>query len=253
MSSQVQGWNARKYKANASFVAELGKPVLDLLEPKPGERVLDLGCGDGTLTREIARLGCDVIGVDASSEMVEAARASGVEALLGDATALTFVEEFDAVFSNAALHWIKPPEAAIAAVWKALRPGGRFVGEFGGSGNVATIVGAVEAALAKRGVGVTSPWFFPTAEQYAALLQRGGFSVFAIELFARPTPLPDDVRGWLETFAQCYLNAVPAADREALIAEVVDDLRNSMTDGQNNWYADYVRLRFGAEKPRSAI
>lgn len=253
MSSRIQSWDPKRYQADAGFVAELGRPVLELLAPQPGERVLDLGCGDGALTVEMARLGCDVVGLDSSEEMVEAARARGLDALVGDGAALTFVEAFDAVFSNAALHWIKPPDAVIAGVWKALRPGGRFVGEFGGAGNVATIVGALEAALGRRGLDVASPWFFPTAEDYAARLRRHGFSVYAIELFPRPTPLPGDVRGWLEIFAQRYLEAVPATDREALISEVVDRLRDGLTDERNTWYADYVRLRFGAEKLRSGI
>ena len=252
MSSQVQSWHPKQYKANAGYVAELGKPVLDLLAAKPGERILDLGCGDGTLTLEIARLGCDVIGIDASEEMVEAARCSGVEAYLGDGAALGFVDKFDAVFSNATLHWIRPPDALISGVCRALRPGGRFVGEFGGSGNVTTIIAAVEAALAKRGVAAACPWFFPTAAEYTTLLERAGLRVNAIELFPRPTQLPGDVRGWLTTFAQQYLCAVSEPEREGLILDVVDDLRSSITDEEGNWFADYVRLRFSAERPRAA-
>jgi len=252
MSSQIQSWNPKQYQANAAYVAELGKPVLDLLAPKTGERVLDLGCGDGALTREIVCLGCDVIGVDASEEMVVAARSSGIEAYVGDGAALTFADEFDAVFSNATLHWVSPPEAVISGVWQALKPGGRFVGEFGGSGNIATIISAIEAALTKRGVTVTCPWFFPTASGYTTMLESLGFVVHAIELFPRPTRLPGDVRGWLETFAQHYLHTIPKSEREGLISEVVDDLRYSITDKEGNWFADYIRLRFRAEKPRSA-
>ena len=252
MSSYIQSWDPKQYQANAGYVAELGKAVLDLLAPKRGERVLDLGCGDGALTREIARLDCDVIGVDSSEEMVEAARSCGIEAYVGDGAALRFVDEFDAVFSNATLHWISPPEAVISGVWRALWPGGRFVGEFGGSGNVATIISTIEAVLARRCVMVACPWFFPTPADYATLLKKAGFVVHDIELFPRPTPLPGDVRGWLETFAQHYLHAVPEPEREALISEVVDVLRGSITDKEGNWFADYVRLRFRAEKPRSA-
>ena len=252
MSSEIQSWDPEQYQANACYVAELGKPVLGLLAPKPGERILDLGCGDGALTLEMARLGCDVVGVDSSEEMVAAARSSGITAYCMDGAALRFAGEFDAVFSNATLHWINAPEAVISGVWRALRPGGRFVGEFGGSGNVETIIGAIEAALAKRGVTVGCPWFFPKPEEYNALLEEAGFLVRTIELFPRPTQLPGDVRGWLETFAQHYISAVPEAGREGLISDVVEVLRDSISDEEGNWFADYVRLRFSAEKPRAA-
>jgi SAM-dependent methyltransferase len=181
--------------------------------------------------------------------MVAAARAIGLEAYVCDGAALSYTEEFDAVFTNATLHWIKLPEAVIAGVWRALRPGGRFVGEFGGCGNVATITAAIEAALRRRDVEVVSPWYFPEPEHYAALLEEAGFAVHAIDLFARPTPLPGDARGWLETFAHVYLAAVPLRDREQLISEVVADLRDRLTDNEGNWIADYVRLRFHARKP----
>lgn len=252
MSSKVQSWDPRQYKSNAGFVAELGKPLLDLLAPKPGERVLDLGCGDGVLTLEIARLGCDVIGIDSSEAMVQAARASGIEAYRGDGAALRFVDEFDAVFTNATLHWIDAPQAVIGGVWRALRAGGRFVGEFGGSGNVRTILDAVGAALSRRNISVVCPWFFPTAAEYATLLENAGFLVHVIELFPRPTRLPGNVRGWLETFAQHYLDAVPESQREDLISEVIDELRDCLTDEEGNWFADYVRLRFSGEKPHAA-
>jgi SAM-dependent methyltransferase len=198
------------------------------------------------------RRGCDVVGVDASVEMVKAASLAGVNAHLADGAALAFTGEFDAVFSNATLHWIKPPEAVVAGVWQALRPGGRFVGEFGGAGNVATIIAAIEAALARRSVTADCPWYFPTPVEYAALLESAGFIVAEIELFPRPTALPGDVRGWLETFAQHYLRTVSEQEREGLISEIVDDLRDSAVDGDGNWYADYVRLRFQAERPSAA-
>ena len=253
MSRQVQEWDPKRYGTEAGFVAELGKPVLELLAPRSGERVLDLGCGDGVLTAKIARRGCDVIGVDASEEMVEAAKAIGVQARLGDGAALSFDAEFDAVFSNASLHWMTPPEAVARGVWRALRLGGRFVGEFGGRGNVATIINAIEASLGDRGVVVANPWYFPSAADYAELLESTGFKVHAIELFHRPTPLRGDVRGWLETFAQHYLAAVAADQREELVDEIVGSLGAVMSDEEGNWFADYVRLRFNAEKPRSAL
>jgi SAM-dependent methyltransferase len=200
MSSQTQTWDPKQYQARAGYVAELGKPVLELLAPRSGNRVLDLGCGDGVLSLEIARRGCDVVGIDASREMVDAARGAGVDAQVGNGAALSFEAEFDAVFSNAALHWMKPPEAVIAGVWRALKPGGRFVGEFGGSGNVATIISAIEAALSRRGIQVPNPWFFPTPQEYKRLLAKAGFKVHSIELFRRPTRLPGGVRVWLRPF-----------------------------------------------------
>jgi SAM-dependent methyltransferase len=218
----------------------------------PGEKILDLGCGDGVLALEIARHGCHVVGVDASSEMVAAARSSGVDARCVDGAALQFSGEFDAVFSNAALHWMKPPDAVVTGVWRALRPGGRFVGEFGGSGNVAAIIAAMEAALSRRGISTSCPWFFPTSSEYAALLEETGFAVGSIELFARPTQLPGDIRGWLETFAQHYIHSVPESERESVISEVVEDLRDILADQNGTWFADYVRLRFRAEKPKDA-
>lgn len=249
---EIQDWDPHKYATNARFVAELGRPVLDLLAPRPGERILDLGCGDGVLTLEIARHGANVVGIDASSEMVAAARSSGVDAHCMDGAALQFADEFDAVFSNAALHWIKPPDAVATGVWRALRPGGRFVGEFGGSGNVAAITGAMEAVLSRRGVSASCPWFFPTSAEYTSLLERAGFAVGTIELFPRPTQLPGDVRGWLETFAQHYIHAVPKSERESVISAVAEDLRDVLTDASGDWFADYVRLRFSAEKPKDA-
>lgn len=253
MSSQGQSWNPEQYRANAAFVAELGKPVLDLLAPSATDRVLDLGCGDGSLTVELARLGCAVVGVDSSENMIEAARGSGVEAHVMDGTNLEFASEFDAVFSNAALHWMKPPEDVLAGVWRALKPGGRFVGEFGGSGNVGTIIRAIEAALEARGHRAVCPWFFPTPEQYSALLRQAGFEVRSTELFTRPTPLPEDMRGWLETFAGSYFAAIEEKEREELVSEIVETLDPQSRDEKGRWVADYVRLRFSAEKIAHAV
>ncbi len=252
MSSQCQKWDPKQYAANARYVAELGMPVVDLLAPRPGERILDLGCGDGVLTLEIARHDCAVVGVDSSSEMVAAARLSGIDAYRMDGTRLEFDREFDAVFTNAALHWIREPETVIAGVWRALQPGGRFVGEFGGSGNVATIISAIETALGRRSISAECPWFFPTPEQYASLLAAAGFVVASIELIPRPTRLPGDVRGWIETFAKHYILSVPEPERDGFVSEVVEALRDRIMDEEGEWFADYKRLRFSAGKPRAA-
>ncbi len=243
-----QRWESDGYKRHAGFVPELGMPVVDLLAPRPGERILDLGCGEGTLTERLAALGCDVVGVDASPEFVATAKARGLDARVADAHDLRFNSEFDAVFSNAALHWMTRPDAVIAGVKRALKPGGRFVGEFGGAGNVERIVAALIRALDKRGIdgAAANPWYFPTPEEYQGKLEAAGFTVASIALIPRPTPLPTDMAGWLGTFAQSFLNRVPDADRPALLAEVMEDLAPALRDADGRWTADYVRLRFAA-------
>jgi len=248
----TQNWNPAQYGKNARFVSDLGMPIVELLSPQPGERILDLGCGDGALTIKLVEPGCAVVGVDSSAEMINAARSLGLDARVADGQSLQYANEFDAVFSNAALHWMKNTEGVISGVWRALKPGGRFVGELGGYGNVATIVAALESALSSRGMVVTSPWFFPRPKEYSELLEASGFEVQTMDLIPRPTLLPGDVGGWLETFAQPYTSALPASDRECFISEVVDALRNVLCDANGDWRADYVRLRFFATKPSTA-
>lgn len=179
-------------------------------------------------------------------------RSRGLKAQVIDARSISFNNEFDAVFSNAVLHWIQQPERVITGVWGALKDGGRFVGEFGGYGNVDAIVNAVESALASRNIKVASPWFFPRPEGYRALLKTRGFVVASLVLIPRLTRLPGDIGDWLETFAQPYLSALPLAERPNLISEVTDALRPMLYDAKGDWYADYVRLRFCAIKPHSS-
>ena len=241
-------WNPTNYAENAGFVSDLGKSVVDLLSPRAGERILDLGCGDGALTSEVARCGCRVVGIDSSPEMVAATKGRGLEAQVVDGQFLRFNSEFDAVFSNAALHWMSDPASVINGVWRALRPGGRFVGELGGYGNVSKIVSAIESALLTRGLAVARPWFFPRPKEYQELLESVGFDVHDIALFPRPTLLPGDIRGWLITFAHPYTSVVPEGERNEFIAEITDSLRNTLVDATGKWIADYVRLRFAATK-----
>jgi SAM-dependent methyltransferase len=251
--SETQSWDPERYARDAGFVPELGQPVLDLLSPRPGERVLDLGCGNGELTARIAALGCRVVGVDGSAEQVEAALERGLDARVMDGERLQFESEFDAVFSNAALHWMKRADHVIAGVWRALRPGGRFVAECGGRGCVAKITLALGRALERRGFDSSKirPWYFPTPEDYAERLRSGGFRVILIALIPRPTPLPGDLGDWLEIFAQSFLAVVPNEQRPGFIDEVREMLRPELCDETGLWTADYVRLRFAALKPAS--
>lgn len=244
-------WDPESYAEHARFVSDLGAPVADLLDPRPGERVLDVGCGDGALTERFRRTGCLVVGVDSSPEQVWAARRRGLDARIIDARELPFDAEFDAVFSNAALHWIPDPDAAIDGAWRALKPGGRFVAECGGAGCVASIREAFAEALRARGVDAAAvdPWHFPTADGYRARLERRGFRVDSIAAFPRPTPLPGDVVHWLEVFAQAFIDAAPAPERAALLAEVRARLAPRIQQADGTWIVDYVRLRFAATRP----
>jgi SAM-dependent methyltransferase len=248
--SSTQTWDPERYARNARFVTDLGMPVVDLLAPRPGERILDLGCGDGVLAAKLAEKGCEVVAVDASEMQVAAARKLGLDARVMAGEALPFRDEFDAVFSNAALHWMLRPDEVIAGVWRALRRGGRFVAEMGGHGNVETIRAALVDALHRRGIDGESlvPWFFPTIQDYSARLRKAGFAISYISLFPRPTPLPGDVALWLENFAEDFLRALPASEKSAYIEELREALRPKLCDANGNWTADYVRLRFAAQK-----
>jgi trans-aconitate methyltransferase len=246
-----QTWDPDSYARNARFVSDLAGAVVELLAPRAGERILDLGCGDGVLTTKLAAMGCNMVGVDSSAAQIGAAGQRGLDARVVDAELLDFDREFDAVFSNAALHWMRQPDAVIAGVWRALKPGGRFVAEMGGHGCVAKIRAALFDALARRGIDgpAMEPWYFPTVDDYFARLGAAGFAVEHAVLVPRPTELPGDLSGWLETFAQTFTAALPQSDRGALIKEVQQALRAQLCDAQGRWWADYTRLRFKAIKP----
>ena len=236
MAPQV--WNPEQYRKHTGFVAALGAPLLELLAPQPGERVLDLGCGEGALTVALVHAGCRVVGIDSSAEQVAAARAR-IEA------------EFDAIFSNATLHWIKDAAAVAEGCFRALCPGGRFVAEFGGAGNVARIRDALVAALDRRGLPGASfdPWYFPSPEAYRGVLEAAGFELSSIEHFERPTPLPGDVTAWLQVMAQTFSEPVPVGERAAFLAEVQRALAPALQNSDGSWWADYVRLRVVARRP----
>ena len=243
-------WDPDHYQKHAGYVPELGQSILERLAPMSGERILDLGCGDGALTVKLIEASADVVAVDASPDMVAAARRRGIDARVMNGETLEFTKEFDAVFSNAALHWMRDAAAVLRGVFRALRPGGRFVAEAGGHGNVAAIHTALRAVLIGRGLKPPmTPWSFPTANAYERLLTEVGFEVTRTELVPRPTPLPTGMDGWLDTFGAAFLEAAPKSDRTAVRNEAVDLLRPVLSDGDGKWHADYVRLRVEAKKP----
>ncbi|MEJ2007367.1 MAG: class I SAM-dependent methyltransferase [Acidobacteriota bacterium] len=243
-----QEWKADRYAEHAPFVPLLGQSLLELLNPRTGECILDLGCGNGVLSEKIREAGATVVGVDGSPDMVEAAKQRGIDARLIDAFDLRFNSEFDAGFSNAALHWMKrDPDAVLRGVRRSLKPGGRFAAEFGGHGNVAAVTVALMAALSRHGIedaASLSPWYFPTVDEYRAKLERAGFRVDSIKLIPRPTLLPTDMRGWLETFAGSFFSALPEPEQADALNETVDMLRSAVCDTQGRWTVHYVRLRF---------
>jgi SAM-dependent methyltransferase len=243
----AQAWNAAEYERNARFVTDLGAPVLRLLQPARGERILDVGCGDGVLTKQIAEAGCSAVGLDSSPDLCRAARRLGLEVVESSVEEMTFCNEFDAVFSNAALHWMRDPARIVRNIARALRPGGRFVAEMGGHGCVESIKSALVDELNRRGLDGerANPWYFPTPEQYSAQLVAAGFDVPYIELIPRPTPLPD-IMGWLTTFSHCFTALVPEPERLPYLERVRDRIKPKLCDPNGRWVADYVRLRFKA-------
>ncbi|PYV47372.1 MAG: SAM-dependent methyltransferase [Acidobacteria bacterium] len=248
----IQEWNAEQYAKNARFVSDLGQAVLDLLNPQPGERILDLGCGDGALTERLVAAGANVVGVDSSADMVRAAKDRGLDARVVDGYTLEFDSEFDAVFSNAAMHWMKrDPDAVVAGVYRAIKPGGRFVAEMGGHGCVAAITVALCATLQEGGLSNPAdliPWYFPTPDEYQARLEAAGFVIEHIALIPRPTPLPTGMRGWLDTFAIPFTTTLPEYKRGEFLDEVTEKLRPVLCDSNGRWTADYMRLRFLARQ-----
>jgi trans-aconitate 2-methyltransferase len=225
----------------------MGEGVVELLQPRPGERILDLGCGPGQLTQKIAESGAEVVGVDASPSMIGQARQNfpALRFVLQDAAALTFDQEFDAVFSNAALHWMLDPAAVVTAVSKALRPGGRFVAEMGGKGNIQTIVSAIQRVVLQYHPLPPSRQYYPSVSEYTAILEAHGLEVRLAQLFERPTPLEGEagMENWIRQFKNYYFDNLPPT----ALAEVLSDLRTKLHSDQG-WHADYRRLRFVAVK-----
>ena len=246
----TQTWDPLAYERNGAFVHALAGGVLELLDARRGEYILDLGCGDGQLTQRIAATGAHVLGVDASLEMVEAARNRGIEAEQAKAELLPFHDgTFDAVFSNAVLHWVRDQDAMLAQVHRVLRKGGRFVAEMGGHGNIAAIHVALRAVLARYGFGDREDGvnYYPSAESYAERLARQGFAVKEIAIIPRPTKLGEGgMEGWLRTFRRGVLDGLPQDVREAVVKETMELLAPALQNEAGDWIADYVRLRFVA-------
>ncbi|MFN7177629.1 MAG: class I SAM-dependent methyltransferase [Thermaurantiacus sp.] len=247
------GWSPEDYAAHAAFVPAMSGAAVALLAPRPGERILDLGCGDGTLTAELAAAGVDMVGLEMDPAMAAAARARGLEVVEGDGQALDFEAEFDAVFSNAALHWMPDQDAVAAGVFRALKPGGRYVGECGGFLNIAAIRTAIRAALVEAGhdADAAGCQVYQTAEDFVTRHEAAGFADLEASLHQRVTPLASGIRGWLKTFRAGFLDAagVPEGERQQLVDRIESLLHPVLTDAQGNWFADYVRLRWRALKP----
>jgi len=243
--ASTSDWDAADYARAGGFVAELGEAALDLLDPQPGEHILDVGCGDGTLTQKIVERGATVVGIDNNLSMVAAAKARGLDARLMDAAQLKFGEAFDAAFSNATLHWVLDKERAARAIWFSLKHGGRFAGEMGGEGNLARLREALDDVLVARGFGpptYAANWY-PSPDEFAAVYEQAGFKDIDARLIERPTVLEHGVAAWVTTFRKGWLDraGVPEEERAGVAAVVADRVGTDV--------ADYVRLRFIMRKP----
>jgi SAM-dependent methyltransferase len=238
-------WNAGDYARVGAFVAELGGAALDLLDPQKGERIIDVGCGEGTLTKKIIERGATVLGIDNSPEMIAAARANGIDAVLMAAEDIPFSSEFDAAFSNATLHWVLEKEQAARAIFRALNFGGRFAGEMGGEGNLKKLREALDEELIIRGYvpPVEATNWYASPEEFARVYEAAGFRELDARLIERPTPIEHGVDQWVTTFRKGWLDraGVPDGERAEIGAAVADRVGSNI--------ADYVRLRFIMRKP----
>jgi len=248
-------WNPSLYQSNHAFVWEYGKGMVELLAPRAGDRVLDVGCGTGQLTAQIARVGAEVMGIDNSPAMIEQARRNfpGLRFEVADVSAMPYRAEFDAVFSNAVLHWVREADAAAGGIARALKPGGRFVAEFGGHGNNRLLLSAVYRAMETMGIAEPekyNPWFYPTIGEYAAVIERHGMEVTFAALFDRPTALEGGERGlanWLDMFCARLTAPVPDERREDL-QRLVKQHASASLWREGKWWVDYRRLRVVAQR-----
>ena len=248
-------WDVELYESKHSFVSNLAIDLLELLSPQNGEKILDLGCGTGHLTYKITTKGTRVIGIDNTSTMIERANSyyPDIKFLVRDGVNLELKETFDAVFSNATLHWIKEQKKVINNIWRLLKPGGRFVAEFGGKGNIKTIISGIYEALDAAGYGGNkqlNPWYFPSIGEYATLLESEGFLLTFATLLERPTKLEGGeygLRNWIKMFANCFFKEIPERKQNTIIDDIQNRLRSHLFD-QGKWIADYKRIRIMAFK-----
>jgi trans-aconitate methyltransferase len=251
LSATSDAWNARLYEDKHSFVWQGASGLLEMLAPMAGERILDLGCGTGHLTVQLAAVGVQVVGIDLSQEMIaEAVKAyPALHFEVGDARSLEAVEAFDAVFSNAALHWIKEAEQVVCRIARALKPGGRFVAEFGGKGNIKEIRRALQEASGIGEADADTPWYFPSVSEYTTLLEKHGLEVTFATLFYRPTALQGEegMRDWIRMFGGYFLKRVEPDRQEEFVRQVEATLRPTLYQ-EGTWYADYRRLRVVAQR-----
>lgn len=233
------------------FVKMFGMPIIDMMDPKPGERILDVGCGFGAVCQHLDKMGCQTVGIDISKSVVEAAQELGVNARLANAESMMFNEEFDAVYSVSALHWMRHLDQVAESIMRALKPGGRFVGELGSRGSIVKIIAAIRQVMLENGIEMESvrSWYFPSVSEFAAVLERAGFAIRSIELIDRPTVLPGDVRDWMKMFGRHYMDAWDPSEHDRFLDAIRDAAAPAMVNEQGEWVADYRRLRFLAVKP----
>ena len=246
-------WNATLYEGKHSFIWQYAENLLELLSPKSGERILDLGCGTGQLTEQISRSGTKIMGIDSSQNMIEKARQNYPDLHFNVADARNFQVDrsFDAVFSNATLHWVPEADAVIDRIYQSLKAGGRFVAEFGGKGNVQAITTALSQALREIGITQHNPWYFPSIGDYASKLEKRGFDVTYAVLLPRPTPLADGeagLRNWIEMFGDRFFTGITEEEKTQIICKVEKQLRPTLYQ-EGTWIADYWRIRVVAIKP----
>ncbi|MFJ5789661.1 class I SAM-dependent methyltransferase [Lysinibacillus sp. NPDC093197] len=247
-------WNANLYDQKHDFVSKYGESLVNLLAPQKHEHILDVGCGTGDLANEIAQFDVVVLGIDASNEMIQSAQHKfpALTFKTKDAALMDYTHQFDAVFSNAALHWMKQQDKVIENIYRALKPHGRFVAEMGGKGNIASIVGALRKSMEELQLPFEEqyfPWYFPTADEYQTMLENAGFSVQMITLYERPTPLQGDdgLRNWLVMFSNNVLQHLSVDEKELVYAKCEELLKPNYYEDKQ-WIADYWRLRFVATK-----
>ncbi|MFC0475658.1 class I SAM-dependent methyltransferase [Robertmurraya beringensis] len=246
---QQDPWNANLYDNHHSFVSKYGNSLIEWLAPRKGERILDLGCGTGDLAKRLFDQGAQVIGVDKSNNMIAQAleKYPEIPFFVQDATQLPYTNEFDAVFSNATLHWVKKPKIALECIYKSLKQDGRFLAEFGGKGNVQTIIDEIRHQL---GSDLNdSPWYYPSIGEYSSLMEAVGFRVTLAQHYDRPTPLegPNGLKNWIKMFAMSFFRGIDETEREEIINKVEQQLKSKLFQ-DNQWIADYNRIRVIAIK-----